>query len=65
MFSVSAKIQTPDCPAPSLVTVQTMLSQLQLLRLEIIYPELKLKCCIMAVPCICYASGSDIDQAAR
>lgn len=39
-----------------------MVSQLQLCRLEIIYPELKLICYILALPCICYVSGSYIDQ---
>lgn len=42
IFSVPAKILTPDGPAHSLVTVQSMIFQLQLLRLEMIYPELKL-----------------------
>lgn len=39
-----------------------MVSQLHFLRLEIIYPELKLNYCILALPCIYYISGSYIDQ---
>jgi hypothetical protein len=42
IFSAPAKILIPDGPAHSLVTVQSMIFQLQLLTVESIYLELKL-----------------------